>query len=274
MNCENFEELITGAVDGELSPEEQGLLESHMKTCQSCRSAYETELWFKTFVREKLRGHPAPADLVHSLEGALQGESAHRPAKTWSDRLKAALSVPLIRPALALGVLVIVALLFLRGGKQGDVIEESLARYQKAIGETFELQLASGEPAIVRQFFAGKTEYPVLVPELHSHCTLLGGVLEEYPGGAIAEVFYINNYSKIFLYQTGWEGIESGDGPTISPEVRTELQATNLYSQTDANGRTVMIWRKGPTLACAVADMSKDYMIMCLTSGDPGLLDQ
>ncbi len=168
----------------------------------------------------------------------------------------------------------VLALLFLRGGSRGDVVEQSLANYQKAIGEGFELQLASGEPAIVREFFAGKTDYPVLVPELHSHCTLLGGVLDEYPGGAIAQVLYINNYSKIYLYQTGWEAMESGDGPTISPEVRAELLETNLYSQTDANGRTILLWRKGPTLACAVSDMSKDYLIMCLTSGDPRLLEQ
>jgi len=274
VNCENYEELITGAIDSELSPEEQKLLENHMKTCQSCRSAYEMELWFKTFVREKLGGRRAPADVVNAIENGIRDEGVHSPASNWIDRLKAILSVPLVRPALALGILVIVTLLFLRGGSHGDVVEQSLANYQKAVSGEVELQLASGEPVIVRQFFAGKTDFPVLVPELHSHCTLLGGILEEYPGGAIAKVFYVNNYAKMYLYQTGWEATESGDGPTITPEVRAELLKTNLYSSTDPNGRTVLLWRKGPTLACAVSDMSKSYMIFCLTSGDPGLLNQ
>ena len=127
MNCERFEELITGAVDGELSQEEQRLLDDHLKSCQQCRSAYETELWFKKFVREKLAGRPAPADLVQSIGNVTRGESARAPSPGWADRLKEVLSVPLIRPALALGVLVIIGLLFLRGGSQGDVIEKSLA---------------------------------------------------------------------------------------------------------------------------------------------------
>jgi hypothetical protein len=126
---------------------------------------------------------------------------------------------------------------------------------------------------VVRAFFSGKTDFPVLVPELHSHCTLLGGVLEEYPGGAIAEVLYVNGYSKMYLWQTGWDAVESGDGPTLTPEVKAELLKTNLYSQTDANGRTLLLWRKGSTLACAVADMSKAYMMFCLSSGDSELFE-
>jgi hypothetical protein len=102
---------------------------------------------------------------------------------------------------------------------------------------------------------------------------VLGGVLEEYPGGAIAGVVSVSSYSKWFLWQTGWDAVENGDGPSVSPEVKAELLKNNLYSQTDANGRTVLLWRKGATLACAVADMSKDYMIFCLSSGDSDLLE-
>ncbi len=102
MNCEHYEELITGAVDGELSPEEQKPLESHMKSCQNCSSAFETELWFKTFVREKLGSSPAPADLVHAIENGIRSENMRGPAFNWIGRLKEVLSVPLVRPALAL----------------------------------------------------------------------------------------------------------------------------------------------------------------------------
>lgn len=270
MNCKDYQELITGGVDNELSPREQELLSDHIKTCVNCRTAYETELWFKGFVREKLGGQTAPPDLVRAVKaGVMETEGEVK----WVDRLKEVLAVPLVRPAIALGIVVVLSLLFLRGGAQRDVIEQSLAHYEKAVAGTFQLQLASGEPAILREFFADKTDFPVLIPHMVD-CRILGAILEEYPAGSIAELVYEHEYAKIYLYQTSWADIESGEGPKLAPEVKDELLSTNSYSRTDPNGRTIVLWKKGPTLASAVSDMSKADLVMCLTSGDPGLLSQ
>jgi hypothetical protein len=263
--------LITGAVDNELSPEEKLLLSEHMKTCEQCRADYQTELWFKGFVREKLGGHTAPSDLVQAVQTGLDAGSGTGGGLAWVDRLKDVLAVPLVRPAIALGIVVALSLLFLRGGKQRDVIEQSLAHYEEAVAGTFQLQLASGEPALLREYFADKTDFPVMIPKMVD-CRILGAILEEHPDGAVAELLYEHEYAKIYLYQTSWADVESGRGALLSPDVKEALVRTNIYSRTDPNGRTIVLWKKGPTLASAVSDMSKSDLIMCLTSGDPGLL--
>jgi len=192
---------------------------------------------------------------------------------TWVDRLKEALAVPLVRPAIVLGLVVVLSLLFLRGDNRRDVVEQSLANYSKAVAGTFQLQLASGEPAILREFFGNRADFPVLIPHMVD-CKILGAILEEHPDGAIVELLYEHDHTKIYLYQTAWADIESGNGPILAPEVSDALLATNIYSSTDPNGRTIVLWKKGLTLASAVSDMSESDLIMCLTSGDPGLLEQ
>jgi len=37
MNCDNYQELISASLDGQLSPEETRKLEAHLETCAACR---------------------------------------------------------------------------------------------------------------------------------------------------------------------------------------------------------------------------------------------
>lgn len=272
MNCNSYQELITGAVDGELSHEEKEHLSLHLETCVGCRSEYDSEVSLKKFIRETLVGHHAPAHLLRSVSDSIEDvEVSSDP--TWIERLKVAFSPPFVRPALALGLTVVLALVFLTGQPSHDIIEESLAKYELASQGSFIVHYASSEPALLRTFFADKTDFPVLIPEMKD-CTLLGGVLEENPTGAVAEVIYDHGSQKIFLSQTSWNNLGAGGGPSLDDDVRDELLRSNLFIETLANGNTVVLWKKGVTLCTAVSAMTSDDLIYCLTSGDPDLLSR
>jgi anti-sigma factor RsiW len=263
--------LITGAVDGELTQEEKRFLSLHLEGCAGCRSEYDSEVSLKTFLRETMVGHHAPADLLRAVSDDLRGQVVR--SESWVDRWKAALSAPFARPALALGLTVVLAVIFLTGQPSNDIIDQSLARYELTAQETFAVQYAATEPAMLRAFFESKTDFPVLIPDMKD-CKLLGGILEENPSGAVAEVLYDHGSQRIFLSQTAWSSIGKEGSVSMENDVRDQLMRENVFIQTMAEGNSVVLWKKGNTLCAAVSEMSSDDLIYCLTSGDPDLLSQ
>jgi hypothetical protein len=131
--------------------------------------------------------------------------------------------------------------------------------------------MASSEPAILREFFVGKTDFPVIIPEMKD-CTLLGGILDEYPKGVFAHVLYDHQAEPIYLYQTSWNKVLSGEGVTVDDEIRNTLLESGWCSRISPEGHTVVLWNKGTTLCSAVSDLSIEDLITCLTSGDPDII--
>ncbi len=270
LECKDYRELITAAVDGELSTEEKLLLDTHLESCASCRSEYDVETSLKGLVKQRIRMVPTPSLILRRIVAALLGDQPV-PSNSWTDRLRLLLARPLVRPALALAATAfVVYILFNRSGEV-DVLRESVAIYEEVVSGAFPLQEASGQPAILRRFFAGRTTFPVIIPEMMD-CTLLGGVLNDHPGGALAHVVYDHHAKKIYLYQTSWVNVERGEGSTVSSDIREELLRAGWCARISPEGHTVVLWHKGATLCVAVSDLSRDDLLMCLTSVDATLV--
>lgn len=117
MDCEQAQEWITALVDRELSAEERVAIERHIGACRQCQQAYEQERVIKQQVRSVSAAMTAPAALRQAVEGTVGKPDLWRRA---GAALKGILRAPLLRPALAaaLLLLVIYPLLFRGSGEQ------------------------------------------------------------------------------------------------------------------------------------------------------------
>ena len=61
--CEQTRELITGLVDGELSPAESSIIQAHFGDCPACPQTYSLELSTKRLLRQAAMEIQAPAKL-------------------------------------------------------------------------------------------------------------------------------------------------------------------------------------------------------------------
>jgi hypothetical protein len=128
-------------------------------------------------------------------------------------------------------------------------------------------QVASSEPVNVMRLFSGKTDFPVVMPVMKD-CRLVGGVLNEYSGAKLAHVVYKHNDDLIYMYQACFETVMKGEKLSMPQATTEELQRTGWFADTQPDGRTFVLWTKGPTLCVAVSRMKKADLIACLTSGE------
>jgi hypothetical protein len=109
MQCEDAQELITALVDNELSTEQRRAIEGHLGECENCRSRHAQEIFLKRQIRLAGEAVMAPAGLrewVREEIGKVAAEA--RPAK--ARGLRSWLTMPALRPALALMLLALVVI--------------------------------------------------------------------------------------------------------------------------------------------------------------------
>jgi anti-sigma factor RsiW len=278
VNCKEFQEHVTEAVDRQLPGDRMQAFLSHAGACPSCRDAFEVEKLTKTVVCSRLKVISTPPRVVASISARLREEQAS-PAgsiRTWWQRLGTSI---FFRPAIAFAVGVIAILFIVRNSTDhtltqasltpalGNVIEQSMTNYLAVVRGTILPQIVVHEPEQMLDFFRGKTEFPVLVPRM-KECELVGGVANEYAGVRLAHVVYRHDREVVYIYQACWEEVQKGERIHLPPDVRNQLKATGWYSSSQADGYSVVLWTKGRTLCSAVAHMPKEQLLACLTDGE------
>jgi hypothetical protein len=230
----------------------------------------------KTLIRNKARMVKPPGALVQTISGRLAREARETATETkgWWNSLIASGRV---KPALAIGGGCIVALLlfilFQRTpdlnppavNPLGNVINQSLDNYQAVVSGVIQPQHVSSNPERLIGFFAGKTDFPVLVPEL-TGCTLVGGVLNEHAGTTLAHVVYRHEGTIVYMYEACWETVKKGQKLHLPQPIKEGLLRTGWFAETHPDGKTVVLWTKGNTLCAAVARMNKEQLLACLSS--------
>ena len=270
MECK-FEEQICAAVDRCLPETEMASFLEHAQQCPPCRREFEMQGAVKSFIAKGMHRLAVPEDLRDCLHR--QVLSSPPPSAVFDELFRR----QFFRPALALGIIALVVIFYYvrptsePGIKQagiGNIIEQSLANYFAVMNGTIEPQVKTSEAQIVKNFFEGKTGFEVLVPQIRE-CTLVGGVLNEAsPGVPLAHVVYTDQDNRLlYLYQACWDNIDAKH-LYLPDSVRSSLVRTKWYTETRADGHTIVLWLHGRTLCAAVAHMDKEELLACLQSDE------
>jgi hypothetical protein len=275
VNCKDFQEYITDAVDTYLSEAKMKQFLDHANACPPCRSEYEAEASTKRFVTMHAHMVDTPASVKRAILDRLEEESVAPRTPAPPSRFSRFVNSLRIRPTLAialgmLALLIIVAQILRPPARVAiaagnNVLLQSLENYRAVLAGNITPQVASSEPASVRKLFEGMTEFPVHVPKLR-HCTLVGGVLNAYEGTPLAHVVYKRGETLIYVYQTCWKTVQEGKSLMVPDQVKESLRKTGWYTERLGDGQTLAIWVRGGTLCAAIAQTDRDELIACVTA--------
>ena len=274
MTCKEVQELITPAVDQCLLETDRGPFFAHLELCTPCRRDFEVERRTKALVQHRTCMVATPPEVAQAVRAiVLREEGAGVDASAiWWQRF---IPRPSLGPVIALGVALLALIVLwpspdepvpnvLQASLVGpDIVRQSFANFEHLLSGAIRPQLETSEPERVRNFFSGRTTFPVLVP-LTRHCTLVGAVYGDYGGAPLAHTVYRHDGQLLYVYQACWETVQSGSPLVLPPQVREEMETRGIYTETRADGLTIVVWATGPTLCTAVAQMNRDGLLACL----------
>ena len=253
----------------------------HAERCASCRQHYDGERTVVALVHARLRPVSVPPEIVARILDCIAREdtaAGATPARRAVPRWNAVLTKTGVAFALSFAAVVF---LLSRDGEGftampvlertgSDVIHQSVIAYHAALKGESSPQMTSEIPDLVRSFFEGKTEFPVLVPVLRE-CILVGGGVTDFEGTRLAHVVYKHGDQTISVYQACRETVMKGEKLHIPEEAREELARTGWYCCTTPEGASIVVWTKGATLCAAVAPMNREHLMAHLVdAGDAG----
>ncbi len=277
MNCKEFQDHVTDAVDNRLSDETQALFVAHAGKCPRCRNDYEVEAMTKSVVRSRTTMVRTPAAVMERISNLLNQENT-RTRSPFADWVRSIQESVFFKPAVAFAVACIAIIILLNPGESPspiqqasiispNIIQQSFANYLAVVNGTITPQMVDDQPDHLRGFFDGKTTFPVLVPKMKS-CNLVGGVLNEYAGVKLAHVVYKHDAEIVYVYQACWKEVQKGERISLPEEAIQELRRSGWFSTTRDDGYSMLLWTDGRTLCSAVARMPQAELIACVKGGE------
>lgn len=267
MNCPDFQQQITAAVDSRLKPGEMATFLEHAGLCLPCRESYVNERSIVAFVHQRVGRMSTPPEVV---AGILEGIRREAPAPLFLMRMWRA---PLAKPAMGVSLAVVVLLLIVSrpsphlpllsvvpGGSKGDIIRQSVSNYHAVLKGDIVPQLVSDLPERLRAFFEARREFPVLVPVMEE-CTLVGGIMNDYEGAPLAHLVYKHGEQTIYLFQACRETVHRGETLHLSPDAWKDLERIGWYCGATPEGDGIVVWVKDATICAAVSRMSGEHLM-------------
>jgi anti-sigma factor RsiW len=264
VNCNEFDEQITPAVDDRLRADEAAAFREHAALCPPCRRSYEAERFTRSFIRQRMRPVPTPELLTAAIIERLAAEpGAGTPAITrmWSPRV--------YRPVFAIAAIFAALYLFSSSRFTGDpalpqmredIFAESIVTYAGLVGGQMKPDVESARPDVLQNFFNGKTSFPVHVHAVRD-CTPIGAMLHESGGVPLAQVLYNSAGVTVYMYQTCWRTVQDGRKIHLPGHILATLLRGEAYAEENADGQTLIVWTEGRTLCGAVANMHKEDLL-------------
>lgn len=277
MNCQEFQEYISAAVDQCLPKNDVDRFLDHLRRCPPCRAEYEMDATTKMVVRSRCRRVRTPASVAAIVLDRVAREEG-RPRMLSPIWWRAQWERPSAKPVLFFAAAFLVMLILVRPDRQTpgsdipDVITQSVANYHAFQSGVLSPELLSDQPGDLTAFFAQRTAFPVTVRRL-TDAVLVGGIVNDCSGEPLAHLVYRSGENLIYVCQASWEGLQRGDRLKVPERAVRLLKDEGWFSEDMPEGGSVLVWKRGGTLCTAVSPMPqhamKQTLLLTTTTGDP-----
>ena len=265
MNCKDFYDCVCEVIDKRLSEERTKELLQHADVCPRCKFELQALQTSKNILHSKVHRQSVPADVYY----AIVNNTVRASGATQFLKLIAAK----INPAIAVVALLVIAVgiysAFFTSSTIADdsnIINQSLANYQAALGGTLQPELVSNYDE-VRTFLEKEVSFAVNVPKVKK-CKSFSGRCSDFKGIKLAHVAFQLNGSTIYIYQANMDEAMNGKKITLPSEAKDELRKSKWYIKELPDNKTVVLWKYKETLCAAVSDMKKDQLVALLSDKD------
>jgi len=227
----------------------------HINQCAECTKFIREEEALENLIRERAPREKAPA----SLRENILAEIAKRYEQKSSSRLYSIFRsgrIARITPPALIGVFLILvtsSIFYFVSLNQGHQSLASLLAEDHITNIPEAAQILSSEPMSVEDWFRGKVDFVVKIPELQG-ATLRGGRLCRIKNHRIALLFYEKDRKPISLFVMDDSLV---DLPSIG---KVEIHGEKLHYQSE-KGCNLIFWREQGVVYALVSDMRQEELM-------------
>lgn len=275
MNCIQFRNLITPAVDDRLDEQTGNEFRLHSAQCTSCREQFELEAAIKSMVRRKIPRVNTPEGLRSKILSRIEHLDSCPPEPGAFVRFRRSSLFKPVVFALASAAAMVLFIVFNSGGKTEDVTDEnnlltrSFITYHAIQSGVIQPGLESDDRENIRRYLSVHAGSQVNVPRLAGF-VLVGALANTYQGIPTSQLMYRRGSELLAMTQIPLDEVLHGRTATLPLEARNQLMHSGWYCLRHYDGDMVILWTRGTTLCTAVARIEQAELQNVLSSSDEG----
>ena len=227
----------------------------HIKHCAKCCEFFREEESIKNLIRERASREKAPPSLRESILGKIGKRHGQKSSNRLYNIFLSGKAMKIVPPVL-IGMFLILAassIFYFVSLNQGHHSLASLLAQDHITNIPEAAQILSSEPISVEDWFRGKVDFMVKVPELRG-ATLRGGRLCRIKNHRIALLFYEKDKKPISLF------IMDDSLADLSSIGKAEIHGKKVHYQSE-KGCNLIFWREKGVLYAMVSDMRQEELI-------------
>jgi anti-sigma factor RsiW len=237
MTCNDVRSLVHASLDGELDLVRQVEIDDHLRRCQACEAAYESQRALQAALKADGVYFAAPAHLQRRVRASIRAAAA--PTRWWSRGL----SSSWLGAAAAAAIVVAVAItgpIVSRRSQAEQVAQEVVSAHIRSLMASHLTDVPSSDQHTVKPWFAGKLDFSPPVIDLNAEgFPLVGGRLDYVENRPIAALAYRRGQHVINLFV--WPS-------SLNADVREAFGARQGYN--------ALSWTRDHTSFWAVSDLN------------------
>ncbi len=246
MDCLEARLHLLDSQRGQLRPDLQAGLRSHLDSCAACANVDAEEQVLTDLLERRLPQHPASIALKRRLAARWPGTPV--PARHWWKRWRVSL-VPALAAAAVLLVAVPLYLERANVARTDGMVREAVNDYLRLLTSQHPLEIASGGIHQVKPWFEGRLDFAPVVPfEGNQDFPLKGGSVGYFLDRKAAVFVYGRRLHTIALFVFRAEGLP---WPTRGLEPMGNAQVSPSVSR----GFNILLWRAGDLGYALVSDL-------------------
>ncbi len=277
-DCKKAKELISGAVDSELSAEELHYFNQHIESCETCRNELELERLTQTYFKDRLGLLKPPDDLLDLIKARLSEEDAITVRRfryhgfEFRRYLWPAFGVALVLVFMTLTI-------FTRKSDKArsefsqqtpattssqtqDALEFSEYDFQNLLKGTFTLQVKTQDAKDVVKFLKEKAGYSIPLPIIQS-ADWIGGSVTTLHAEKVVDVAYKMGTSYICIYAFP-TSLAHSNAVTLSHECTKALDENEWFWNRGSNGNLQVAWKHENHVCVVTTNLDKVELIVYL----------
>jgi mycothiol system anti-sigma-R factor len=265
MRCEEAQELITGLVDGELSPQESSIIAAHLGDCANCPRKYSLEESLKRALRAAAMSIHAPSELKEKLLRD-QHRSLHRTwiSESWQSLFKFARYIPQTALIVALFIVPVLTARYWLASPYFPIVPGIFQSYRQiARGEINPIE-TNTIPELKQQLMRSVDDkfapvaYDLSTMNLH----LVGRLVQEIANRKVLVAVYEGQGSMLACYT--FLGSKE-DAPAIAEVLFDREKRMHFYQFFYAQTNAVM-HREGQVMCILISQMPMDQLLVIARS--------
>lgn len=269
ITCLEASEYLSDHVDGQLTPELDAPLATHLERCRFC----QLELALLRGAKEKLRATMKPVTTPEALRAKiLRDVSAAGPVASRGAGFPGMLPFTNWRVPLAfagaLGLALIAFTFLIRQSPHnhtrpfdGSVVTESFNNYDQVVEGKLTPGIVSENPGEVKSFLEQRVRFPVQVPAMKDF-RLVGGQFSAAENETTAHVIYERDGHYIYISQSDARRLIGGKRRFIPPSALEEIRRSGWFFAGNVDDCNLAMWLADSTLCTAVADLNRQSLLM------------